>query len=77
MVHENLKGIQEFLNEREEWNIESEDEVDLADGSYEGLQSGYTVTVENIKFRTSVGLKGLNIPVKITVLNKKAKVKTK
>ena len=72
-----MKSFQEFLNESKKWDIKSTDEVDLADGSYEGLQSGCTVTVGDIEFETTVCLKGLNIPVKVTVLNKKAKVETK
>lgn len=51
----------------------------MPDGIYEGKQSGYEVEISTlgIWFKTEHGLRGVNIPVVITVKNNEAKVEIK
>jgi hypothetical protein len=51
--------------------------VDLPDGQYNALQSAYTVTVtlnsgKQVSFKTEVGVRGSNIPIRVSLVNKKA-----
>ena len=49
--------------------------IDLPDGTYEGLWSGYEVIIngfEKIIIKTSVGIKGFDIPCTIKVKGKEA-----
>lgn len=53
--------------------------VDIPDGTYKGLWSGYDIFIEgheNIGIKTSDGIKGLNIPCIIEIKNKKASIKS-
>jgi hypothetical protein len=51
----------------------------MPDGIYEGKQSGHEVEISTlgIWFKTEYGLRGINIPVVITVKNNEAKVEIK
>lgn len=53
--------------------------VDVPDGTYKGLWSGYDLVIEgyeNIPVKTSVGIKGINIPCVIVIKNKEASIKS-
>ncbi len=49
----------------------------MVDGLYAGLQTGYEVILLDypVKFKTERGLRGINIPVRVTIINGKAEVK--
>jgi hypothetical protein len=55
-------------------------EAQIPDGVYEGMWGGYEVRMKvngnAIKFNTNSGVRGLNIPVTVTVTNGEAEVKT-
>ena len=51
--------------------------IDIPDGTYQGLWSGYDVVIEglgDIKIKTSDGIKGINVPCTITVKNREARI---
>jgi hypothetical protein len=51
--------------------------IDIPDGTYEGLWSGYEVIIkgyEKVGVKTTVGLKGFDIPCKIKVKNREATI---
>jgi len=53
--------------------------VDIPDGTYNGLWSGYDIVLEgykNIKIKTSDGIKGINIPCTIEIKNKEGRIKS-
>ncbi len=73
--------------------IESSEKVDLMDGTYSGMMSGYTVEIQispqlasylpatylvgqKYSFKTEIGVKGSNVPVKVRVENGKATIIT-
>lgn len=54
-------------------------EIDIPDGTYKGLWSGYEVVIEgfeDIDVETSAGIKGFDIPCTIKVKNKEALIKS-
>jgi hypothetical protein len=53
--------------------------IDIPDGNYKGLWSGYEIVIEgfeHIDVKTSVGMKGFDIPCVIKVKNKEARIKS-
>jgi len=57
----------------------ADDKIDIPDGKYKGLWSGYEIVIEgfeHIDVKTSVGIKGFDIPCTITVKNKAARIKS-
>lgn len=53
--------------------------IDVPDGTYKGLWSGYDIVIEgykNIGIKTVDGIKGINIPCIIEIKNKKASIKS-
>ena len=45
--------------------------VNLPDGKYDGVWGGWQVCIDytSICFETSIGVRGFNIPVEITIVN--------
>ena len=57
----------------------SVNKVDIPDGTYNGLWSGYDIFVEgyeNIRITASEGMKGINIPCIVQIKDKEARVKS-
>lgn len=53
--------------------------VDIPDGTYNGSWSGYDIIIdgyENIKLKSSDGIKGINIPCIIHVKNKEVRIES-
>lgn len=69
------ESTEEERIERNMWKNRYDENIDLPDGDYEGLQSGYEVVIpsrDDFKFETKHGIRGINFKILVRVKDKKA-----